>query len=73
MPHVSAPLSCLPVCGAWIFDIGALIDFAVTQQVMLPPPAAAAVDAMDIKKALAILMAMDPAKAADLLAGGSGL
>lgn len=36
---------------------------------MMPPPAAAAMESLDIKKAMAILVAMDPNKAADLLTG----
>lgn len=35
----------------------------------MPPPAASSVDALDVKKAMAILMAMDPSKAADILTG----
>lgn len=42
----------------------------VTPQSMLPPPAAAAMEALDMKKAMAILIAMDPNKAADVLTGG---
>lgn len=38
-------------------------------QVMLPPPAAAAMEGLDMKKAMAILIAMDPNKAADVLTG----
>jgi hypothetical protein len=38
-------------------------------QAMLPPPAAAAMESMDMKKAMAILIAMDPNKAADVLTG----
>jgi hypothetical protein len=38
-------------------------------QAMLPPPAAAAMEHLDLKKAMAILMAMDPNKAADVLTG----
>lgn len=38
-------------------------------QAMLPPPAAAAMENLDLKKAMAILMAMDPNKAADVLTG----
>jgi flagellar motility protein MotE (MotC chaperone) len=36
---------------------------------MPPPPAASSVDSLDVKKAIAILMAMDPNKAADILTG----
>ena len=36
---------------------------------MLPPPAAAAMESLDMKKAMAILIAMDPNKAADVLTG----
>lgn len=38
-------------------------------QLMLPPPAAAAMAGLDMKKAMAILIAMDPNKAADVLTG----
>jgi flagellar motility protein MotE (MotC chaperone) len=38
-------------------------------QAMLPPPAAAAMEGLDMKKAMAILIAMDPNKAADMLTG----
>ena len=34
---------------------------------MLPPPAADTVDSLDIKKALAVLLAMDPNRAAEVL------
>ena len=36
---------------------------------MLPPPAAAAMEGLEMKKAMAILIAMDPNKAADVLTG----
>jgi flagellar motility protein MotE (MotC chaperone) len=36
---------------------------------MMLPPAASSVDSLDVKKAMAILMAMDPNKAADILTG----
>jgi hypothetical protein len=38
-------------------------------QAMLPPPAAAAMTGLDLKKAMAILISMDPNKAADVLTG----
>lgn len=36
-------------------------------QAMQPPPAAITVDKMDVKKALAVIMAMDSGKAADIM------
>jgi len=64
--------TCSAACRAALYGVqtseGRGVLFLVVQA-MLPPPAAAAMEGLDMKKAMAILIAMDPNKGADVLTG----
>lgn len=75
LSHLAGLCICQPRTGkcsladVFTFQLTDVLANHCCVQAMLPPPAAAAMEAMDMKKAMAILIAMDPNKAADVLTG----